>query len=106
VLARDFLWHRMAPRSRYGGMILGINLLTYDIGEIEEGDFFIHFKVHHKEDDFKFNLISIYGPAQNDLKSNFLSEVVRVCSKDTCPIQGRPGKIRDPVRNTKWTPNI
>jgi len=42
-------------------MILGINLLTFDIGEIEEGDFFIHFKVLHKEDDFKFNLISVYG---------------------------------------------
>jgi len=57
----DFLWHCMAPRGRSGGMILGINLLTFDIGEIEEGDFFIHFKVLHKEDDFKFNLISVYG---------------------------------------------
>jgi len=37
---------------------------------------FIRFKVRHEEDDFKFNLISIYGPAQNDLKSYFLSEVV------------------------------
>jgi len=59
----DFLWHCMAPRGRSGGMILGINLLTFDIGEIEEGDFFIHFKVLHKEDDFKFNLISVYAGA-------------------------------------------
>jgi exonuclease III len=67
-------------------MILGVNLLTFDIGEIEEGDFFIRFKVRHKEDDFKFNLISVYGPAQVDQKSNFLSEVVRVCSKEASPI--------------------
>jgi hypothetical protein len=64
-------------------MILGINLLTFDIGQIEEGDFFIRFKLRHKEDDFKFNLISVYGPAQLDLKSHFLSELVRVCSKET-----------------------
>ena len=37
---RDFLWHCKAPRGRSGGMILGINLLTFDIGQIDEGDFF------------------------------------------------------------------
>jgi endonuclease/exonuclease/phosphatase family metal-dependent hydrolase len=49
-------------------------------------DFFIRFKLRHKEDDFKFNLISVYGPAQADHKSNFLSEMVRVCLKETLPI--------------------
>ena len=76
----------MAPRGRSGGMILGINLLSFDVGEIEEGDFFILFKVRLRESDFKFNLISIYGPAQGDQKSHFLSEVVRVCSKEALPI--------------------
>jgi hypothetical protein len=37
---KDFIWHCMAPHGRSGGMILGIQLLTFDIGEIEEGDFF------------------------------------------------------------------
>jgi exonuclease III len=76
----------MAPRGRSGGMLLEINLQTFDIGEIEEGDFLIRFKVRHKRDDFKFNLISVYGPVQLDLKSNFLSELVRVCSKEALPI--------------------
>jgi hypothetical protein len=53
----------MTPRGRSGGMILGVHLLTFDIGQIEEGDFFIRFKLCHKEEDFKFNLISVYGPA-------------------------------------------
>ena len=66
----------MAPRGRSGGMILGVNLLTFDIEQIEEGDFLIRFKLRHKEDDFKFNLILVYGPAQADLKSHFLSELV------------------------------
>ena len=42
---RDFIWHCMAPCGRSGGMILGVDLLTFDIGEIEEGDFFIRFKL-------------------------------------------------------------
>jgi len=49
--------------------MLGINPLIFDIGQIEEGDFFIRFKLRHKEVDFKFNLISVYGPAQLDLKT-------------------------------------
>jgi hypothetical protein len=35
----------MAPRGRSGGMILGVHLLNFDIGENEEGDFFIRFKL-------------------------------------------------------------
>jgi exonuclease III len=83
---RDFIWHCMAPRGRSGGMLLGINLQTFDITEIEEGDFLIRFKLRHKEVDFKFNLISVYGPAQVDLKPNFLSELVRICSKEALPM--------------------
>jgi exonuclease III len=76
----------MAPRGRSGGMILGIHLLNFDVGEIEEGDFFIHFKIRYREQDYKFNLISAYGPAQLEHKAHFLSEVVRVCSKESLPI--------------------
>jgi exonuclease III len=54
--------------------------------KIEEGYFFICFKLRHKEDHFKFNLISVYGPAQMEHKSHFLSEMVRVCSKETIPM--------------------
>jgi len=36
---RDFIWHCMAPHGRSGGLILGVHLLTFDVGEIEEGDF-------------------------------------------------------------------
>jgi hypothetical protein len=107
---RDFLWHCMAPRGRSGGIILGLNLLAFDIRQIEEGDFFIRFKLRHKEDDFKFNLISVYGLAQADLKSHFLSELVRVCLKETLPliiggdfnIIRRPDKKNNDNYNDRW----
>ena len=107
---RDFIWHCMAPRGRSGGMILGIHLLTFDIGEIEEEEFFIRFKVRHREDDFKFNLISVYGPAQQEYKSHFLSEIVRVCSKEALPIViggdfniiRRPDEKNNDNYNDRW----
>ena len=107
---REFIWYCMAPRGRSGGMLLGINFVTFDIGEIEEGDFLIRLNLRNKEDDFKFNLISVYGPAQSELKDKFLSEVVRICSKDTLPIVigGDFNIIRGPEEknnnnyNNKW----
>jgi exonuclease III len=107
---RDFVWHCMAPRGRSGGMLLGINLVIFDIGEIDEGDFLICFKLRHKHDDIKFNLISVYGPAQLDQKSNFLSEFLRICSKETLPlviggdfsIIRRPGEKNNNNYSDRW----
>jgi len=72
---RDFLWHCKAPRGRSGGMILGINLLTFDIGQIDEGDFFIKFKLRHKEDDFKFFSFVDLWPSTVGAQISFLVRV-------------------------------
>ncbi|WVZ52923.1 hypothetical protein U9M48_003922 [Paspalum notatum var. saurae] len=83
---RDFLWHCKPPVGWSGGMLMGINLLTFDTGEIEEGDFFIKFKVRNKVDDFRWLLVSIYGPAQQENKEAFLLELAHLCSKETLPM--------------------
>ncbi|WVZ96323.1 hypothetical protein U9M48_041978 [Paspalum notatum var. saurae] len=35
-------------------MLVGVNLITFDTGEIEEGDFFVKFKLRNKEDGFQW----------------------------------------------------
>jgi len=35
----------MAPTGRSGGMLVGIHRLVFDIGEVEEGNSFIRFKL-------------------------------------------------------------
>jgi len=52
-------------------MLLGINLLTFDIGEIEEGEFFVKFKIRNKDDGFQWLLVSVYGAAHPVLKKVF-----------------------------------
>lgn len=34
----DFLWHCKDPRGRSGGMLVGVNLLTFDMGKILYGN--------------------------------------------------------------------
>jgi hypothetical protein len=37
---------------------VGVNLLMFDIREIEEGDFFVKFKVRNEQDGFQWVLVS------------------------------------------------
>ena len=52
-------------------MLVGVNLLTYDIGETEERNFFVKFKLRNKSDGYQWLLVSVYGPAQQDSKMPF-----------------------------------
>lgn len=83
---RDFLWHWTKPHGRSGGILLGINLEVFDIGSIDEGDFYFKFHVRNKSDGFKWILIAVYGAAQAEFKEAFLIELVQTCAKETLPI--------------------
>ncbi|KAJ1297425.1 hypothetical protein BS78_01G375200 [Paspalum vaginatum] len=83
---KKILWYWTEPHGRSGGILLGINLESFDIGSIEEGDFYIKFRPKNKGDEFQWILVAVYGAAQPEFKEAFLSEVVRTCSKETLPI--------------------
>jgi hypothetical protein len=40
---RNFLWHYKEPKGRSGGILLGIDLDTFDIGAIDEVEFYVKF---------------------------------------------------------------
>jgi len=73
------------PRGRSGGVLWGINSTALDLSLIVEGEFFIKFHLRNKNDDFKWILMAVYGPAQDDFKSAFLSELVRTCQQNPWP---------------------
>jgi hypothetical protein len=62
-----------------------VDLNIFDIGAIDEGDFYVKFTLRCKVNDFKFSLYSVYGPAQAHNKSAFLVELANTCSKETLP---------------------
>jgi exonuclease III len=80
-----FLWHAMAPHGRSGGIFLGVDLSEFDIGDIDEGDFYVNFTLRYKSNDFKFVLYSIYGPTQLQNKGAFLAELANTYSKENLP---------------------
>jgi hypothetical protein len=78
----NFIWHWTEPHGRSGGILVGVNLDSFDVGSIDEGDFYIKFKVRSRKDDFKWVLVVVYGAAQPDYKEVFLTELVHACSKE------------------------
>jgi hypothetical protein len=42
-------------------MLLGVDLQTFDIGAIEEGDYYIKFHLCNKAYEFKWALVVVYG---------------------------------------------
>jgi hypothetical protein len=74
------------PMAGLGGMLLGVDQQSFDIGSIDEGDFFIKFKLCNKLDGFKWAPMSVYGPAQVGRKELFLVELVSMCSHEDLPL--------------------
>ena len=65
---------------------MGIDLNVFDIGAIDEGDFYVKFHLCNKNDSFKWALVCVYGPAQVQQKEHFLAELVSMCSHESLPI--------------------
>jgi hypothetical protein len=42
-----------------------------DVGSVEDGDFFVKFRVRDRKDDFKWVLVAVYGAAQPEFKESF-----------------------------------
>ena len=103
----------MAPHGRSGGILLGADLNYFDIGAIDEGDFYVKFILRDKFDGFKFALYVVYGLTQHNNKEAFLVEMAHTCSRESLPylIGGDFNIMRHPDNkstnkfDTKW-PNI
>jgi hypothetical protein len=65
----DFLWHSMSPRGRSGGMLLGVNPSVFDIGAIDEGDFYCKFRLRNKVDGFIWTLFLFMAQHRMTLKA-------------------------------------
>jgi hypothetical protein len=83
---KNFLWHSKDPQGRSGGILVGVDLDVFDIEAIYEGDFYVKFHLGNKENNFKWALVAVYGPAQIPLKEQFPTELVYMISHERLPV--------------------
>ena len=49
---KNFIWHWTEPHGRLGGILVGVNLEELEIGGIEDGDYFVKFRLKSKKEQF------------------------------------------------------
>jgi exonuclease III len=77
---KNFVWISAPPRGRSGGLLVGFNSDMFDVIWQDKSEFMINCLIHHKVKNVDFNFVNIYGAAQVENKSRFLSEFSSVCS--------------------------
>jgi hypothetical protein len=65
---------------------VGFNSDVFDVREFEAGEFLIRTLVLHREKSLIWNFVNVYGVAQKEHKSRFLSEMSAVCSRSQVPL--------------------
>jgi mannosylglycoprotein endo-beta-mannosidase len=82
----DFEWVSRPPRGRSGGILVGVRADTMEILASSTGEFHIKLHVRNKADNFIWSLVAVYGAAQEDLKADFLRELVNLAKDNPYPI--------------------
>jgi hypothetical protein len=65
---------------------VGFNSEVFDVREFEAGEFLTRTLVLHREKNLIWNFVNVYGAAQKEHKSRFLSELSAVCSRSQVPL--------------------
>ena len=100
---QSYLWKWTPSNGRSGGILVGINIDRFDVGGFSEGEYMLQMNLWDKKERSKWNLIVVYGAAQNDRKDSFLSELASFCSRNKDPflIGGDFNIIRFPSEKNK-----
>jgi hypothetical protein len=80
-----YLWKWIPSKGRSRGIAVGINVIFMDVGSFYDGEYMLQMNLWDKEKRGKWNLINVYGAAQDEKKEDFLSELALFCSKNKEP---------------------
>jgi endonuclease/exonuclease/phosphatase family metal-dependent hydrolase len=70
-----FYWTWLPVVGQSGGMLLGLQDSTLEVGATDQGLFFLSATILHKASRLIFEFIGVYGPADHARSRNFLEEL-------------------------------
>lgn len=83
---KTFAWNWIPAKGRSGGILCGINLDRFDVTSVELGNFSIMALVVDRKLKKNLRLATVYGPAQDDRKEPFLTELSHICTINSSPM--------------------
>jgi exonuclease III len=71
----SYEWVWTAAQGHSGGTLVGVRTNEITVIGKDNGEFFSSMKIRSKKDEFKWEIINVYGPVQIERKTNFLEEL-------------------------------
>jgi hypothetical protein len=84
--AVDFAWKWIPAKGHSGGVILGIKVDIFEVEQWEIANHFVGCLVRSRLTNFRFWVMSIYGPAHHELSEEFILELMKFCETEPLPI--------------------
>jgi exonuclease III len=96
----QFRWVWSTAKGHSSGILMGVREEVLEVEDQEVGDHFVSMIERNRRTNFRWELVTVYGPVQHDRASEFISELCRKCICATLPIvfgvtlilSGRPMK--------------
>jgi exonuclease III len=83
---KSYAWHWLPSQGRSGGILCRVKKENFDIVKVIEHDFAIEAEVLGKKLNINLRLITIYGPAHEEKREQFLRELSNMCAKNDLPV--------------------
>jgi hypothetical protein len=82
---QSFTWHWLPSIGKSGGILCGTRKEKFDIIKVEEKEFLVEVEVFDRSLRKNLSLVMVYGPAHEDRRDSFLSELAETCAKIKIP---------------------
>lgn len=83
---QNYLWLWNPSKGKSGGILVGVRLDLYEVSSFRQGEYMIQLNLWDKVARIKWNLLVVYGAAQEEGKIPFLSELSSFCSSNQEPL--------------------
>lgn len=79
-------WHWIPARGHSGGLAVGINTELFEIEEAKILQHSMWILVRNRMSNFRYWVVNVYGPAQHNFSTDFISELSDMCATEHLPI--------------------
>ena len=79
-------WHWLPASGHSGGILLGAKEDTFEIEDMDSGDFFVSMSLTHRRSSFRWEVIIVYGPADHSRSPAFLLELKSKVERCSSPV--------------------
>lgn len=81
-----FSWNWTAAEGHSGGTLTGVKQGEMGAIEMDSGKFFSSIIIENKKENFKWEIINVYGSVQDNRKVEFLQELFQKIQSSRCPV--------------------